>query len=168
MEHINFKSDQTLDQIKDENILFLNEAVPWISWKDIEKNLLFIELLNEYKWKDFRWIHDFLDKKNYDTEAVRLLKQEKKSKLSYENEPESWEFEEDYSWAWALLDEEEAEARSWELFVWLKPFIQDFWTEKQTQCVYLVLAKKRKKFNMDKVKDTVIETIFWNRYSSEK
>ncbi len=147
MEHINFKSDQSLDQIKHENIVFFMEAIPWIDWKEIDKNLLFIELLNEYRWKDFRWIENFLNKKNYDTEAVRLLKQK-----------------EDWS---CLSAEEQIEAKKWDLFVWLKPFIYDYWTEKQSQYVYLVLAKKKKRFNMDTIKDTVMETLFWNKYSRE-
>jgi len=140
-----FQSSFDLDEIKVWIIYWLKESFPWISDSVIEKNIAFIELLNEYKWPSFRWIYPFLDSKWYDVLSINLDNWNSKS---FSDDIIKW-------------------VKSWSILIWFKNFIENYWTDKQKVLTYSVLAKKKSKIDFETIKNKMSELLSWKKLSTD-
>lgn len=128
-----FKSSLSLDDMKEQHTYALKKAFPWIKESIIERNLSFIELLNDYNWTSFLGIYDFLEDKWYNVESINLNNSQKKA-----------------------YDKDTIEkVKSGKILIWFKVFIENYWTEKQDTLVYDVLAKKKNKIDFEKIKNSI-------------
>lgn len=140
-----FHSDMSLDDMKDGIVYWLKKSFPWISDSVIEKNVAFVELLNEYNWPSFRWIYYFLDRKWYDVISINLD--------NGNNRP--------------FTDDLIKSVKSWNILIWFKVFIENYWTDKQKFLTYNVLAKKKNKIDLETLKSKIFDLLSWKKLSSE-
>ncbi len=140
-----FKSSLSLDEMRKQHEASLKNAFPWITKWIIDKNLAFIELLNDYNWPSFLWIYDFLEEKWYTVESINMNNSNKKP---YSND---------------IIQR----VKSWKLFIWFKLFIENFDSPEQNVLVYDVLAKKKNKMDFEKIKDSIADILSWKSFSSK-
>lgn len=140
-----FQSSFDLDEIKEWIVYWLKKSFPWISDSVIEKNIAFIELLNEYKWPSFRWLYPFLNNKWYDVLSINLDNWNEKS---FSDDIIKW-------------------VKSWAILIWFKNFIENYWTDKQKVLTYSVLVKKKSRIDFEAIKNKISELLSWKKLSTD-
>lgn len=141
-----FRFSINLDQMKKKHEIALKNSFPGISQWAVDRNLAFIELLNDYNWPSFMWIYNFLEEKWYVVESINMNTSNKK--------PYSRE----------VINR----ITSWKLLIWFKVFIEKYNTPDQDILVYDILAKKKNKIDFEKIKDSISDIISWKSFSSKE
>ena len=138
-------SDVWLDEMQEMFAQWLRDWFPWMDEWVIKKHLDFIELLNEYTWSTLHGIHSFLDEKWYDLVWINFY--------NHKTKP--------------LSKDDMEGVRIWKILMWFKVFAENYWTEKQKNLMYRVLAKKQNTYNFGDIKTKISELLSWNKKTAE-
>ena len=140
-------SKHDLDENIEEFKKIIKSAFPNITKQALNKNWLFIELLEEYTNETIHWISDFLDNKFYNLESCKLANS-KVLKFTKQQ----------------VLDIE-----SWKHNIWIKYFYENkIKTENGIKIdikdvyAYYIIAEKKNKFSIEWLKDKLSD-ILWNK-----
>ena len=117
----------------------VKELFPDMDEKTLEKNGIFIEMLNSYEEEDILWIEDFLEIKWYILEWIKYINGQKPR----------------------FTENQRKNILKWYYNIWVKSFYEVLGNGIEYDGYYII-ARKKNKMWIDKIKDA-ISNLIWNK-----